>query len=161
MQVLRLLTPHFSPTHLCCRPFSVQWRRQKTLPVRRIITCNDALASGIAACEGLKTITRTTIQFIHACMEIGIDGIFYAIQHAQSSLLSETEFEMFCRPYDLEILAQCKNLWLNMVHIHGEDIYFSKWPNIQSRYLNWHDRQTFSRISGGEKAIPMELFVVA
>ncbi len=52
--------------------------------------------------EGLKTITRTTIQFVQACADIGIDGIFLAIQHAQSSLLSETEFDEFCLPYDLE-----------------------------------------------------------
>jgi uroporphyrinogen decarboxylase len=96
---------------------------------------------------GLKTITRTTIRFIQACMEIGIDGIFLAIQHAQSNLLSEAEFEAFSLPYDLEILAAAKDLWLNMVHIHGEGIFFENIEQYPAQILNWHDRHTSPSIA--------------
>jgi uroporphyrinogen decarboxylase len=103
---------------------------------------------------GLRTITRTTTQFIQACVEVGIDGIFYAIQHAQSSLLTETEFDVFCRPYDLEILSVAQRLWLNMVHIHGEEVYFSKVSQYPVQVLNWHDRQTFPGISEARNQFP-------
>jgi len=92
--------------------------------------------------EGLRVITESTIRFIREACSLGIDGIFLAVQHAQSSLLTENEFDKFCDPYDRELLAAASSLWLNMVHIHGEGIYFNKVSHYPAQVLNWHDRHT-------------------
>jgi uroporphyrinogen decarboxylase len=91
---------------------------------------------------GLKTITESTIGFLEAAMETGISGIFYAVQHAQYGLLSEEEFAEFGQAYDLQILERAGELWLNMIHIHGEDIMFEKLIDYPAAILNWHDRDT-------------------
>lgn len=101
--------------------------------------------------HALQIITKSTIDFISACTALKIDGIFLAIQHAQSSLLSPDEFEQFCAPYDLEILASVKSLWLNMIHIHGEGIYFEKVAPFPAQIFNWHDRHTFPDIQESRK----------
>jgi uroporphyrinogen decarboxylase len=150
LQVLRLLTPHFSHHTPVLQTIFNPMAQAKNL------AGPDALLKMMRSQPellhtGLKTITRSTIQFIHACMEYGIDGVFFAVQHAQSNLLSEEEFETFCLPYDLEILEQVKNLWLNMVHIHGEGIYFSKVAQYPVQILNWHDRHTSPGISEARK----------
>lgn len=92
--------------------------------------------------SALRAITDTTIEFIKSFSSLGIDGVFYAIQHAQASLLSQAEFEEFSLPYDLEILEHCKKYWLNVLHIHGENIYFDKLANLNFQVFNWHDQQT-------------------
>lgn len=92
--------------------------------------------------NALRIITDSTINFLHSMAPLGIDGIFYALQHAQAGLLSIKEFEEFSLPYDLEILGYCKDYWLNILHIHGENIYFDKITSYPCQVFNWHDQQT-------------------
>ncbi|MEZ4517927.1 MAG: uroporphyrinogen decarboxylase family protein, partial [Chloroflexota bacterium] len=57
-----------------------------------------------AMTAALEVITDTTIRTIEAAKDTGISGIYYAIQHANYSLLSREEYLHFGRPYDLQIL---------------------------------------------------------
>ncbi len=92
--------------------------------------------------EGLKTITQTTIRFIEACEQTGIDGIFYAVQHASVDLLSQSEFSEFGKNYDLQVLGAINRMWLNIAHIHGENLMFDQVSDYPVQILNWHDRHT-------------------
>jgi uroporphyrinogen decarboxylase len=95
-----------------------------------------------AVIKGLETITKSTRDFIEAARYTGIDGIFYAVQHAQASLLSYDEFETFGAPFDRETLAAADGLWLNMLHLHGLDVYFDSLTDYPAQVINWHDRET-------------------
>lgn len=92
--------------------------------------------------QGQATIVESTLRFIEAAKEIGIDGIFYAIQHARYPLLSRAEYEEWGRPFDLQILNAVKDLWLNMVHLHSTDVMFDLVAAYPVQLLNWHDRET-------------------
>jgi len=91
---------------------------------------------------GLRTITETTRRFIEAAKQEKIAGIFYAVQHAQYGLLSSGEYDTFGRPYDFEVLEPAKDLWLNMLHLHGLDVMFGKFIDYPVQVINWHDRET-------------------
>ncbi|HMX20600.1 MAG TPA: uroporphyrinogen decarboxylase family protein [Anaerolineales bacterium] len=111
------------------------------------LASNDTLVAHIrqhpeAVMKGLETIARTTAKFIEAAAEIGIDGIFYAVQHAQANLLSVDEYTTFGLPYDQQALVPVKNLWCNMLHLHGKDVYFSLLRLLNFQIVNWHDRET-------------------
>ncbi|MEJ5240510.1 MAG: uroporphyrinogen decarboxylase family protein [Anaerolineales bacterium] len=95
-----------------------------------------------AVLKGLETITKTTQRFVEACLEEGIDGVFYAVQHAQASLLNEEEYRTFGRPFDLQILEAARPLWCNMLHLHGQEIYADLFYDYPVQILNWHDRET-------------------
>ncbi|HET9588421.1 MAG TPA: uroporphyrinogen decarboxylase family protein [Anaerolineales bacterium] len=95
-----------------------------------------------AVMKGLATITETTRRFAEACLNTGIDGIFYAIQHAQVSLLTFEEYKEFALPLDQKILESAQDLWCNLLHLHGDDIYFSILDSLQFPIVNWHDRET-------------------
>jgi uroporphyrinogen decarboxylase len=95
-----------------------------------------------AVMKGLETIAQTTRRFIEATIETGIDGIFYAVQHAQATLLAQEEFERFSRISDLALLEAADGLWCNMLHIHGDAIYFNAVVNYPVQIINWHDRET-------------------
>lgn len=93
--------------------------------------------------RGMEIIAESTRRFIRAARAHGlVDGIFYAVQHAQTSLLSKDEFIEFGRSYDLLTLESARPLWLNMLHLHGENIYFSSVADYPVHIINWHDRDT-------------------
>lgn len=101
--------------------------------------------------EGLKVIAETTQKYIEACLKTGVDGIFYAIQHAQYGLLSEGEFDEFCGAYDRPLLESAKAGWLNMLHVHGQDIMFDKVVDFPVQIINWHDRETVPSLAEAKK----------
>ncbi len=101
---------------------------------------------------GLEEITRTTIAFIEEAIKTGIDGIFYAIQHAQYAQLSELEFEEFGRNYDLQVLKAAQSLWMNMAHIHGTDIIFEPVSQYPVQILNWHDQETAPNLAAAQSS---------
>jgi len=94
-----------------------------------------------ALARGLRTIAESTRRFIEAAVGTGIDGIFYAVQHAQAGLLARDEFVRFCQKADTELLQEAGNLWCNVVHVHGEHVYLDLCADYPAHILNWHDRE--------------------
>jgi uroporphyrinogen decarboxylase len=91
---------------------------------------------------GLEVITQTTLRFLEESIRLGIDGVFFAIQHAQYGINTLQEYEEFGKAYDLRILEAARDLWLNIGHLHGENVMFDLIANYPVQILNWHDRQT-------------------
>ena len=70
---------------------------------------------------GLNVITETTLGFIDALKQLGVDGIYYIIEQADYHVLSEAEYAAFGVPYDRKILeALPPRFWFNMVQIRGK-----------------------------------------
>ena len=92
--------------------------------------------------NALEAITETTIEFIKALVRTGVDGIFFAVQHAQHALLTVEEFHKFGKTYDLKVLAAARAFWCNLVHIHGENILFDQVSDYPVQIHNWHDQST-------------------
>ncbi|HSL29626.1 MAG TPA: uroporphyrinogen decarboxylase family protein [Anaerolineales bacterium] len=93
--------------------------------------------------KGLATIAETTRRFVEACLDTGIDGVFFAIQHAQASLFTLEEYETYGLPYDKKTLAPAEELWCNLLHLHGHDVYFPIVSAFRFPIVNWHDRETY------------------
>lgn len=92
--------------------------------------------------QGLQTITETTLRYLEAASATGIDGIFYAIQHARYTHLSPAEYARYGRPYDVQLLAATSDLWLNMIHVHGEETFLEAVADYPVQLINWHDRES-------------------
>jgi len=103
---------------------------------------------------GLKVIMESTCRFIEAAQSAGIDGIFYAVQHASYDLLSEAEFLAFGKAFDLPILQTAEKLWLNMAHLHGENVMFHLLADYPVPILNWHDRDTYPSLAEAQALFP-------
>lgn len=104
-----------------------------------------------AVIKGLAVIAETTRRFVEACRDAGVDGVFYAIQHAQASLLSFEEYQTFGLPYDQNTLAPAQELWCNLLHLHGHDVYFSLVNSLNFQIVNWHDRESFPSLSKAQE----------
>lgn len=104
-----------------------------------------------AVLKGLETITLTTQRFVEAAIACGIDGIFYAVQHARADRLSAEEFNRFSRTLDWRILQGAQGLWCNMLHLHGEHIYFGLLAGYAVQIINWHDREAPPALGEAQK----------
>jgi uroporphyrinogen decarboxylase len=100
---------------------------------------------------GLKIISETTRLFVEAVVKSGTAGIFYAVQHAQYGLLSPQEYKLFGMKYDLDVLEPTKQLWFNMLHLHGREPMFTKFVDYPVQVINWHDRETPPSLGVGLK----------
>ncbi|MBT7818366.1 MAG: uroporphyrinogen decarboxylase, partial [Chloroflexi bacterium] len=100
--------------------------------------------------RGLEIIAESTRAFIAEIKKVGVAGIFYAVQHAQKSLLSEEEYKTFGRAYDLPILEDCGDLFLNMLHLHGDGVMFDLVVDYPVQAINWHDLETEPDLAGGK-----------
>jgi uroporphyrinogen decarboxylase len=96
-----------------------------------------------AVMKGLAAITETTRRFVNACLATGIDGVFYAVQHAQGSVMTLEEYKEFGLPNDLDALEPAQGLWCNLLHLHGHEVYFPLLSYLRFPIVNWHDRETF------------------
>lgn len=103
---------------------------------------------------GLQRITETTLRFIEEVVKTGVSGIFYAIQHAQYSLLSSAEFERFGKAFDMPLFAPVRDLWLNLLHVHGENLMFDLVLDYPVQIINWHDRETSPSLLEAQARFP-------
>jgi uroporphyrinogen decarboxylase len=100
-----------------------------------------------AVMKGLDVIARTTTKFIEAACELGIDGVFYAIQHAQAEMMELNEYKTLGLSYDQQVLEATEGLWCNMLHLHGRDVFFSLLRLFNFQIVNWHDRETYPSLA--------------
>lgn len=105
--------------------------------------------------RGMEIITESSKDFVDAVInQVGASGIFYAVQHAQTSMLTQGEYLEFGRSYDLPILQAAANGWLNVLHLHGDDVYFDMFIDYPVQVINWHDLETQPSLSEALKKFP-------
>ncbi len=113
---------------------------------------NDRLLEHIkkypdAVLKGLDVIAETTAKFIEAARDVGVDGIFYAIQHAQGAMMDLEDYKFLALPADQKTLKPAEALWCNMLHLHGKDVYFSLLRLMNFQIVNWHDRESYPSLA--------------
>jgi uroporphyrinogen decarboxylase len=118
----------------------------------RLITHLRQFPDALSA--GLRIITETTQRFTEIAAETGIAGVFFAVQHAQFSLLTELEYKHFGQSFDLRVLEPAGDLWLNMLHLHGENVMFDLFSDYPVQVINWHDRETEPNLRDAKDRFP-------
>lgn len=99
---------------------------------------------------GLQIIAESTRNFIQAANQSGMAGVFYAVQHANYHLLSEAEYLLFGKRFDLDVLESVKGKWLNMLHLHGDHVMYQLFCDYPVQVINWHDRETYPSLAEGK-----------
>lgn len=91
--------------------------------------------------KGLTALLETSKKLADAYIEAGADGFFIASQFASKDLITEEEFDEFCKPYDEALIEHVnKKTWFNIMHVHGEkNLYIEKFVNYNVQALNWEN----------------------
>ena len=148
LHCLELIVPQLPDTPVIQTVFSPM-AQAKNLAGDRLMTDLRQHTADFKA--GLEIITAATIALVKGIAATGAAGIFYAQQHATANLLSEDEFRAFGREYDLRVLDALdrSRQWLNVLHIHGDHIYFDRVADYPVQVWNWHDRETKPSLKDG------------
>lgn len=86
----------------------------------------------------LQNISTTLAKYAAAAVEVGASGIFFAIvKLARQGVLSETEYEEFGKPYDLQVLQAVQGASFNLLHICGPQVYFETAIKYPVHAINW------------------------
>lgn len=101
--------------------------------------------------HGLEVIARTTMDFVGALKDTGVDGIFYAMQFAGRPRFDPEDYERLGLALDRRILEAAGDLWLNLVHLHGSDVFFDLAATLPAPILNWHDQETPPTLGDGRR----------
>jgi uroporphyrinogen decarboxylase len=105
--------------------------------------------------EAFDRITQTTIAFIEHARDRGISGIFYAIQFGSYEYFNREDYAKFCEPFDRQIFEAADGLWLNVLHLHGNDLIFDLAQTYPAQVVNWHDRETKPNLAEGKSRLPV------
>ncbi len=103
-----------------------------------------------AVLQGLETITQSTVAFIRAAVDTGVAGIFYAVQHASYQYFDRESYRRFGEVFDRRVLEAASDLWLNVLHLHGEAPIFDLAGEYPVQIVNWHDRHCEPDLSTGK-----------
>ena len=88
--------------------------------------------------EALDAITVTFERFAKACLDVGVDGLFYATTGwATYDRLSDAEYEEFGRPYDLRVLKAAEGAPFNILHVCRSHNMLWKLIDYPARAVNW------------------------
>jgi uroporphyrinogen decarboxylase len=91
--------------------------------------------------EALATVAENLRAHIQDCMDSGADGVFFALQGCTETTMSRELYRELGRPYDLLALQGCRDSWLNVLHVHGnEQLFFDEVLDYPVQVLSWSDR---------------------
>lgn len=121
-----VFNPHHAAGKLCGKKFMDHYRANPEVVIR-----------------ALRTVTVSIMDYAQAWIEEGGDGIYYALDGAQTACMTEEEYGGIFKPLDYMILdAAMAEGSFNFLHIHGTDIMFGLLHDLPSHVLGWSNRLT-------------------
>lgn len=91
--------------------------------------------------QALQALTETTINFVKANIEMGVNGFFFATQCANHDFLTEEQYREFGEYYDRQVIAAYQDeTFFNVAHLHGDNGMFQLIADYPVNCINWHDR---------------------
>lgn len=73
--------------------------------------------------DALEAINRSQINHARRAVAAGAAGIFLAIANADAKVLAREDYRKFSEPFDKALLAAVRQAPLNILHLHGEQVY--------------------------------------
>ncbi|MGH2561645.1 MAG: uroporphyrinogen decarboxylase family protein [Thermomicrobiales bacterium] len=99
--------------------------------------------------QALAVIRGVTSAMVTATFEVDGDGLFFATQCADHSLMDEVEYREFGMAYDLPVLEAAPADAIVMCHFHGETPMFHLASRYPAQIINWHDRHAAPPLAEG------------
>jgi uroporphyrinogen decarboxylase len=90
--------------------------------------------------DALGVITENLIAYCRRSLDIGSAGIFLSVP-ASREFMSRDRFLTFVKPHAHRVLEAVSGRGrMNVVHIHGDDLYFDDCLDFPAQVFNWWDR---------------------
>ena len=108
-----------------------------------------------AVADALEAITETLIRFADLALREGVSGIFYSIQTASRSVLSEEQYARFGEPYDRRVLDTIHpRSMLTVIHGHGDALVFERLVRLPGHVWHRDDRAASPSLAEARRLVP-------
>jgi len=88
--------------------------------------------------QALAAITETFVAFVQELLNAGVDGIFFATTAwASRETLTEAEYGVFGRPYDLQVLGAARQARINVLHVCRKQNMLRSLLDYPVQIFNW------------------------
>jgi uroporphyrinogen decarboxylase len=105
--------------------------------------------------DALEAITETLIKFADLALREGVSGVFYSIQAASRSVLTEEQYARFGEPYDRRFLETVHpRSFLTVIHGHGDALMFERLARLPGHVWNWDDRAAGPALARARNLVP-------
>jgi uroporphyrinogen decarboxylase len=91
---------------------------------------------------GLEVIARSLANFIASCKDIGLSGIYMALQGANRDIMDPDTYRQHFMPYDMIIWESARGLDFNILHLHGYQLMFDVVKVFNPEVITWSNRLT-------------------
>jgi uroporphyrinogen decarboxylase len=91
---------------------------------------------------GLEIIARSMANFVKAMKELGVSGIYMAVQGANTDIMDETTYREHFLPYDMIIWESSRGFPFNILHLHGNNLIFNILHTFNPATVTWSNRLT-------------------
>ncbi|MEO7652042.1 MAG: uroporphyrinogen decarboxylase family protein, partial [Bryobacteraceae bacterium] len=87
---------------------------------------NNQIDTNPAAIESaIERVTADTCRLIREAAGRGADGIYLATQSMNHHMFTPAQYARWGRPYDFQCIRAAREMSCNVLHVHGEQIYFA------------------------------------
>jgi uroporphyrinogen decarboxylase len=99
--------------------------------------------------EAMENISASLALYAKEAVERGASGIFLSLSAASDDVMTQEEYRVWGRPFDLKILEAVKDAPFNVLHIHGKRIHFDSLLDFPATALNWSHATTAPSLKEG------------
>jgi uroporphyrinogen decarboxylase len=91
----------------------------------------------------MQKIAESLANYASKAIDAGAAGIFLSLSASNRNIMSYSDYERFCRPFDLMVLNAVKEKSsFNILHIHGQQIFFEELLDYPVQAINWSHMHT-------------------
>ncbi|KPF85123.1 hypothetical protein IP70_13060 [alpha proteobacterium AAP38] len=91
-----------------------------------------------AVAAGLTTLTDNCRRLVSALTDVGVDGIFLAVQSAQASLVTSDDYARLGLSGDLACLVAASALPFNVLHLHGDKVHHHLFRDAPAALIHYN-----------------------
>lgn len=138
------LDPTVPLLHTVFSPLTIAMKLSGGRAIEHLRARPDAMHVALAV---IRDVTRAVVT---ATFAAGGDGLFFATQCADHSMMDEVEYREFGIAYDLPVLAAGPSNGIILFHLHGETPMFHLANRYPAQIVNWHDRHAAPHLAEGQ-----------
>ncbi len=102
--------------------------------------------------SGFSAIADTLAELSLACIDAGVDGIYYATLGGEDYRFSEKEFLRYIKPFDIQALHPVQNVCdLLILHICSEKLRLPVYADYPDNAINWAVHESRYSLEDGKR----------
>lgn len=142
LQVLRLISKDLAGEAYFVETVFSPWTVARRLSDTQTLLAMKAQQPDLLL-EVMNTLAQSLANYAQQAIEAGAAGLYFSVTAANSTTMTYSEYEKFCRPFDLMVLNAVKERTkFNILHIHGQKIFFNQLLDYPVAALSWSHRHT-------------------